>query len=62
MAKKIDEKELNNVSGGCGGKSEPSYVGTLYCYDSNNQLIDTLKTEQTCDLDVAKVYVTSAML
>jgi len=41
MSKKISEKELNNVSGGCGGDDNTLYH-KLYCFDSNNVQIGSV--------------------
>jgi len=38
MAKKMDEKELNNVSGGCGDKTE-IWDYKLTCFDYNNNQV-----------------------
>jgi len=51
MAKKLNEKELNNVSGGCGGDSNSKFYYTLTCYDSNNVQIGP-KTESAHFKDV----------
>jgi len=46
MAKKIKEKELENVSGG-GNCFTDEYYTLIWCYDSNNKQIDYLETYKT---------------
>jgi len=54
MSKKISEKELNNVSGGCA--SGVDCYHELYCYDANNtQIGSVIKTKITrCISDANK--------